>query len=203
MGGFSRWVRFYINPKIESSTSFEVVCRFHLRGFTLFMSRDRGCNAFSFNRNMAEYVDGFGDADSDYWLGLNRIKEILDNHSQNRLLVVLIENQYCENYYDNFSIASAFDKYALHLGQYESWTAANCGDSFKNSVNIEGSSFSAPGSDQTSFNCAGTHQGGWWYANTTSCSECDLTGSRDFMIWPTTLGGAPQRFVGLFITKNG
>ncbi|ESO84999.1 hypothetical protein LOTGIDRAFT_131337, partial [Lottia gigantea] len=169
-------------------------------GFTIFMARDNNCQEFTFNRNMTEYIDGFGDAGGDYWLGLTRIKEILDNHQRNWLKVVLIAKNFFENLYDDFSIGVAANGYPIHLGQYYTGANQGCGDSLTGAVNIEGSPFSAPGSDQTSFNCADTRRGGWWYANDSRCSESHLMSSRDAMLWPTTLGAELQDFVFLRIS---
>ncbi|ESO85004.1 hypothetical protein LOTGIDRAFT_77344, partial [Lottia gigantea] len=143
--------------------AFEVTCEFLHGGYTLIMSRDKACQDLSFNRNMAEYVYGFGDADGDHWLGLTRMKKILNNHPKNRLSVVFFGTNYCENVYSNFSIGTIAERYTITLGDYDTGAFHRCGDSLRGAVDIEGSPFSAPGSDQTSFNCANNRQGGWWY----------------------------------------
>ncbi|ESO84998.1 hypothetical protein LOTGIDRAFT_168259 [Lottia gigantea] len=195
-GIFNAWVRSYIKP-LRLSTAIEVLCEFRYGGFTFFMTRDLGCEDVSFNRKITEYIDGFGDPNADHWLGLIHFKAILDQHSRNRLMVVLIRDDFRENYYDNFSIGAVADGYPIHLGQYDTYSKDNCGDSLTGDVNIEGSPFSAPGSDQTSFNCADTRQGGWWYANDSRCSESYFMGSKGAMLWPTSLGDIQQNVVAL------
>ncbi|ESO85006.1 hypothetical protein LOTGIDRAFT_57836, partial [Lottia gigantea] len=116
----------------------------------------------NFNRNITEYVDGFGDVYGDHWLGLRKIKEILGNHARHKLSVILMNNDYCENYYDDFSIGSAANWYPINFGQYM-LVSNKCGDSLTGSVSIEGSSFSARGKDLTAHQCSTVHQGGWWY----------------------------------------
>ncbi|ESO95042.1 hypothetical protein LOTGIDRAFT_160804 [Lottia gigantea] len=162
-------------------------CQNTIKGCTQFMLRDTMCNKLNFNRNITEYIDGFGDANGDHWLGLTRIKEVLDNHGRSKLSVVLNHKTYCESNYNDFTIGAASSGYPIHLGQYQI-LKKNCGDSLKEVVNIEGSPFSSPGLDQTSFNCANNRHGSWWYANDSRCSESDLMGSRDAMYWPINRG---------------
>lgn len=122
-----------------------------------------------FNRTWQTYKKGFGQADSDYWLG-NEDIHLLTTRTKNDLRVDLQkfsgEKAYAK--YSLFSVASEADKYKLTVGGY----SGTAGDSLDHH---NGKKFTTKDQDNDTYNknCAVMYRSGWWI---TDCFLSNLNG---------------------------
>ncbi|XP_028413273.1 uncharacterized protein LOC114536122 [Dendronephthya gigantea] len=156
-----------INP--DGLGSFRVYCDMNRDrgGWTVFQRRQDGSQ--DFHHEWSGYKAGFGDLNSEFWLGLDKIHR-LSKSGQNILRVDLMDFNGAERYakYGTFSVADESDKYRLNIGSY----AGNAGDSLAVHNQMQ---FSTKDSDNdaSSGNCAMSYKGGWWYEK---CHDSNLNG---------------------------
>lgn len=164
-----------INPSgIVGQGSFTVFCDMSLQdgGWTVILRRVN--DATSFNRKWLPYRNGFGNLNKNFWLGLQKIKEITDYSTSLFELYVGLENfggQVRYARYSSFSLSDENSKYELSLGAY---SAGDAGDALY--ADHHGMKFSTPDQDNDNSpgnHCAEDHTAGWWYNN---CHETHLTG---------------------------
>ncbi|XP_059893271.1 microfibril-associated glycoprotein 4-like isoform X2 [Gadus macrocephalus] len=116
----------------------------------------------NFYRGWEQYKTGFGQASSEYWLGLENI-HLLSGKKSYKLRVDMedFDGAKVSAEYSSFNVAPEKDGYRLTLSGFKDGGA---GDSlaFHN-----GQKFSTFDKDQDSdpANCAETYLGGWWYNN--------------------------------------
>ncbi|XP_064845580.1 angiopoietin-related protein 1a [Oncorhynchus masou masou] len=136
-------------------------------GWTVLQRRKDG--SVNFFRNWENYKKGFGNIDSEYWLGLENIYN-LGKQGDYRLLVELEDwvgkKVYAE--YSSFHLEPESEGYRLRLGTYQ----GNAGDSLSSH---NGKMFTTLDRDKDAFsgNCAHFHKGGWWY---NACGQTNLNG---------------------------
>ncbi|XP_062858210.1 angiopoietin-related protein 1a [Trichomycterus rosablanca] len=137
-------------------------------GWTVLQRRKDG--SVNFFRNWENYKKGFGNIDSEYWLGLENIY-ILAKQGDYRLMVELEDwvgkKVYAE--YSSFRLESESEGYRIRLGTYQ----GNAGDSL---TSHNGKPFTTLDRDKDAFtggNCAHFHKGGWWY---NACGQTNLNG---------------------------
>ena len=106
-----------INP--DGLGSFQVSCDMQTDGggWTVFQRRQD--ISVDFYRGWQDYKNGFGDLNSNFWLGLNKIHR-LTKSGQNVLRVDLTDwtNDTAYAKYGSFSVASESDGYRLDLGSF-------------------------------------------------------------------------------------
>ena len=162
--------RYTITPK--DGLSFDVYCDMdlHGNGWTVFQRR----YAFTdFYRGWNQYVEGFGNIDGEFWLGLGKINQLTE--TGNWLLRIDLESYddtraYAE--YQSFSIGGALTEYNLSIGEY----SGTAGDSL--SIH-DGKQFSTRDRDNdgvSGFHCAQSRNGAWWYSNLGQCGNSNLNG---------------------------
>lgn len=137
-------------------------------GWTVLQRRKDG--SVNFFRNWENYKKGFGNIDSEYWLGLENI-HILAKQGDYRLMVELEDWERKKVYaeYSSFRLESESEGYRLRLGTYQ----GNAGDSLSSH---NGKPFTTLDRDKDAFtggNCAHFHKGGWWY---NACGQTNLNG---------------------------
>ena len=123
-----------------------------------------------FFRNWASYVDGFGDPNGEYWLGLKNIHCLTSRTECTQLKVSLADFDGVKTFatYRFFSVGNAATKYRLKVGGY----AGTAGDSLSIHNGTAFSTFDQD-SDTASGNCAEEHKGAWWYK---ACHLSNLNG---------------------------
>ncbi|KAL9983002.1 hypothetical protein ACROYT_G005122 [Oculina patagonica] len=103
----------------DGSGAFDVFCDQTTAGggWTVFQKRLNG--SVDFYRDWADYKNGFGDLNGEFWLGLDKIYR-LTNSDTYKLRVDLDdwegETKYAE--YDTFAVSDEASKYELSLGSY-------------------------------------------------------------------------------------
>ena len=190
-----------INPA-GSEREFTVFCDMDLRGggWTVILRRVNNSLEPSFNRNWIEYRNGFGKFNENFWLGLQKIKDITDYKSATYELYVGLHSFHptdtvAFSLYDSFNLGDETSKYTLSIGNLN--VTSTAGDAL---VNHNGQKFSTPDDDNDSNpnnNCALDLCAGWWY---NSCLDSHLTGKwyvggslpdinvSDGIIWDTWRG---------------
>ena len=151
---------------------FTVFCDMSLLGGGWTVIQRRIDDSVTFERNMVEYLNGFGHFNGNFWLGLEKIKRITDMGTHE--LYIGLENfQSATRWarYSTFRLGSAASDYPLNVGTYDGTAADALG--FHN-----GQAFSTKDDDNDSHqddHCSQLYKGGWWYNN---CYLANLNGIR-------------------------
>jgi len=105
----------------DGSGAFDVFCDQTTAGggWTVFQKRLNG--SVNFYRGWADYKNGFGNLNGEFWLGLDKIHRL--TNTKNRLRVDLEDTTGKTTYaeYDMFAVTSERTKYKLSLGSYSGW----------------------------------------------------------------------------------
>lgn len=136
-------------------------------GSTLLQRRYNG--SIEFNRKFNEYVNGFGNPASEYWLGLEAMHLLTaDNCSSMRIDMVDIYGAAWYAEYGTFYVGSSDTGYVLEVSGFQ----GNASDAFEYQNHME---FSAIDHDRDISNthCAGNYEGGWWFSH---CQHVNING---------------------------
>ncbi|XP_026761383.1 protein scabrous [Galleria mellonella] len=138
-----------------------------VNGSTLLQRRYNG--SIEFNRKFSEYVHGFGDPTSEYWLGLESMHLLTaDNCSSMRIDMTDIYGGGWYAQYEHFTVGSADTGYVLEVSGFK----GNASDAFEYQNHME---FSAIDRDRDISNthCAANYEGGWWFSH---CQHVNING---------------------------
>ncbi|KXJ08511.1 ficolin-2 [Exaiptasia diaphana] len=159
--------------RISLPPSFYVYCDMVTTGGGWTIIQRRLDGSVDFNRVWADYKQGFGDKNGEYWLGIDRI-HAMTSLGKFRLRVDLEDfegnTRYAE--YDSFSVADEADNYRASIGNY----TGSAADSLTNPDNpINGMPFSTKDrdNDKSSSSCAAFYEAGWWFKD---CHNSNLNG---------------------------
>ena len=144
-------------------------------GWTVFQRRKDG--SVDFYRGLADYEEGFGDLEHEFWLGLDKIHRLTEAGVQNTLRVE-VQDTSSSGYtkYSVFNVGDSSTQYKLTIGGYDSSSTA--GNSMGSDPNLNDQKFSTKDRDDGS--CAQTYLGAWWYAGSGhSCAMSNLNGVYD------------------------
>ena len=125
----------------------------------------------NFYRNWTSYVDGFGDPDGEYWLGLKNIHCLTSRVECTELNVSLADFDGAKQFarYSYFSVGNADTNYTLHIGGY----TGTAGDAFDGYSGIAFTTYDQDNDLSESANCAEYFKGAWWYR---ACHIANLNG---------------------------
>ncbi|KFB38439.1 AGAP011223-PA-like protein [Anopheles sinensis] len=155
----------------ENTTPFEVLCEQNTHfGGGWIVIQQRLTGSVDFYRNWTEYRNGFGDLESDFWLGLEHMHQITNNRPH-ELLVELkdFKGKYIYARYNEFEIGSETDQFKLtKLGNY----SGTAGNSMANNKGFKFSTFDRS-HDNLEGRCPNNHQAGWWFYH---CTQASLNG---------------------------
>ena len=136
-------------------------------GWTVFQRRNDG--SVDFYRDLADYEEGFGDLEGEFWLGLRQILRL----TQAGLTSLHIEVGYgtTRGYakYSTFNIGDSSEQYKLTISGY----SGNAGNSMLSGYNLNNQPFTTKDNDRGG--CANYHQGAWWYYSS-GCTRANLNG---------------------------
>ena len=139
-------------------------------GWTVIQRRNASLGTVNFTRNWEDYVNGFGDLDGEFWIGLNNIYQLTTTLQEMELQISVwndSETSITWNY-QTFRISGPKNKYRLTVG-------GGTGNDSDPLANHNGQYFSTydRDNDASSGNCAYLAQGGWWYND---CYSANLNG---------------------------
>ncbi|XP_070180430.1 microfibril-associated glycoprotein 4-like [Littorina saxatilis] len=139
-----------------------------------------------FNVTKASYVIGFGDANADYWTGLESLHLVTSNSHTYTLGVQVTNvsnNPFYQRYYTGFKVKSKAEGYSMTFTSSfpGSAPASPMGDCFTELKDLPFSTYDDDNDDITSRNCAADFGGGWWYRQG-SCAQCNLVGELRFAL---------------------
>ena len=141
-------------------------------GWTVIQRRNVSLGTVNFTRNWEDYVNGFGDLDGEFWIGLNNIYQLTNQQEMELQISVwnYIVNAITWNY-QTFRISGPENKYRLTVG-------GGTGDGSDPLAYHNGQYFSTydRDNDNSSSNCAYMSQGGWWYND---CYSANLNGRHE------------------------
>ncbi|XP_069102666.1 angiopoietin-related protein 7-like [Argopecten irradians] len=137
--------------------------------WTVIQNRESG--EVDFYRSWADYKNGFGDLNGNFWLGNEAIHDLTTSASVLRIDLVpwLGDARYAE--YSTFSVENEADDYRLTMSGFS-------GTVFHDAMSIHnGMRFSTFDDDNDVWgggSCAVLRTGGWWYR---SCYDANLNGA--------------------------
>ena len=158
-------------------------------GWTVFQRRKDG--SVDFYRNWDQYVNGFGNLNGEFWLGLRYINEITA-HSSSTLRVDLPSGYYAK--YSSFSVGDSASNYTLSVSGY-SGNAGYDSLSYHN-----GMKFTTLDRDNDNWgsNCASQNsKGGFWY---NACHYANPNGEYNSYLYWYPLGNI--KFDEMKIRRN-
>jgi len=185
-------------------------------GWTIFQRRVDGAISF-WNRTWSDYVEGFGDTQTSYWLGLDRLHALIDKETKANRKVILRIDLYgdlcatpekCSGLPNgfwfgewHFKVAGADDNYRLTLSKALSGNLTEHTDYDIFFYMNNGQAFSTLDNDHDmdrKVNCAQFRDfGGWWHRD---CTQTALNGRYGdtqpklrHMVWLSKDGANPQK----------
>ena len=127
-------------------------------GWTMIQRRQDG--SVDFYRDWAEYRNGFGEIDGEFFIGLDKLHALTNYNGPQELLIILEDDGVIKHAkYTNFVVGGESEVYALkHLGVY----SGDAGNSLQGHLGLK---FSTKDRDHDMYdgNCAETYTGAWWY----------------------------------------
>lgn len=127
-------------------------------GWTIIQRRQDGTE--NFYRNLTEYVEGFGNLNGEFFIGLEKLHALTTQDAPQELYIILEDFEGTRRYarYGVFKVGSEQTGYNLTIGSYN----GNAGDklSYHN-----GRKFTTKDrdNDEADYNCAVKYRGAWWY----------------------------------------
>ena len=133
-------------------------------GWIVFQRRQDG--SVGFFKTWEEYKEGFGPVTGEFWLGNEKLHQLLSNTKQYELRVDLGDFDGNKAYakYSTFTVGPESDGYRLTVRGY----SGDAGDSLERH---SGRTFVTK--DRDSLSCSHKYKGGWWYSN---CHYANLNG---------------------------
>ncbi|CAG2230897.1 Angiopoietin-related protein 1,Veficolin-1,Ficolin-1-A,Angiopoietin-1,Fibrinogen C domain-containing protein 1,Ryncolin-1,Tenascin-N,Angiopoietin-related protein 7,Angiopoietin-related protein 6,Ficolin-3,Fibrinogen C domain-containing protein 1-B,Fibroleukin,Fibrinogen-like protein 1,Ficolin-1,Ficolin-1-B,Angiopoietin-4,Tenascin-R,Ryncolin-2,Techylectin-5B,Fibrinogen C domain-containing protein 1-A,Microfibril-associated glycoprotein 4,Fibrinogen-like protein A,Ryncolin-3,Angiopoietin-2,Tenascin-X,Ficolin len=137
-------------------------------GWTVFQRRQDG--KVDFYRGWEEYVNGFGNLNTEFWLGNDKIYR-LTSRGQYELRVNLEDFDGNKAYakYSTFYIGDKSTNYKLTVKGY----SGTAGDSLKTHNKQAFSTKDKDNDSHSRADCAEVNKGGWWYKD---CHDANLNG---------------------------
>ncbi|KAK6170987.1 hypothetical protein SNE40_019257 [Patella caerulea] len=171
----------FIQPSTHGPV-LEVKCVFDWGGLTFIHSRETICMEADFNRTWHDYSVGFGNRHGNYWIGLENIYDIVQNHPKLTLAVVMTHgggNPNVHGFYKGFNVTNSDDDYKITIEQYTGHQDYSSGDSLTNGTySINGRPFSTYDRDSSGNDCPVRFGGGWWYQDQPFCCRANVNGRR-------------------------
>ncbi|XP_033106173.1 microfibril-associated glycoprotein 4-like [Anneissia japonica] len=160
----------YVIQPHEEGEPFRVYCDMDTDGggWTVFQRRKDG--TINFYKDWSEYKFGFGNVDSEHWLGNEKIHRLSSaGNYELRVDMSSFEGESKYAHYDNFRLADEQNNYKLVIGNY----SGDAGDSLGYyHRNCQFSTYDRD-HDLVSYMCAVKFKGAWWYND---CHESNLNG---------------------------
>ena len=133
-------------------------------GWTIIQRRQDGTE--NFYRNLTEYVEGFGNLNGEFFIGLEKLHALTTQDAPQELYIILEDFEGTRRYarYGVFKVGSEQTGYNLTIGRY----TGNAGDSLSIHNGNKFSIIDHDNNESKNINCAEKYRGAWWHK---SCSE--------------------------------
>lgn len=154
-----------------SPQPFLVYCDGKTQGGDWLVIQRREDGSVNFLRKWADYKQGFGNLNGEFFIGLDKLHALTTDTPQ-ELLIVMQDYENATKYakYDAFAIGDENEGYALNvLGAY----SGDAGDSLKNQATQKFTTIDRDNDSSGASNCAVDYHGAWWYA---ACHASNLNG---------------------------
>ncbi|XP_059170341.1 ficolin-1-A-like [Physella acuta] len=150
---------------LKSSAGKDVLCDTVTDGggWIVLMRRYQGEN---FTRPWADYKNGFGSFDFDFWLGLDEISSLTSRGTWLLRIDMRFNRVYYFITYVGFKVDGEDKQYTLHVGTYG---VGNVRDDLSNHDNMKFYTWDSP----IKSSCSQSYKGGWWF---NGCHLVYLTG---------------------------
>ncbi|XP_071943633.1 fibrinogen-like protein 1 [Antedon mediterranea] len=159
----------YVMQPCDGGPEFAVYCDIRESGnWTVIQRRQDG--SVDFYRNWAEYKEGFGNVNTEFWLGNEKIHRITSDGDFE--LLVEMTDHLDETKIANYShvrVGTEEYNYNLTISGY----TGTAGDSLASIHNDKQFTTYNRDNDKRSYNCAEQYKGAWWYNN---CYRSNLNG---------------------------
>ncbi|XP_060073868.1 SCO-spondin-like [Ylistrum balloti] len=150
----------------DPSTGYDVYCEMQRGNGGWIVLQHRFDGSEMFNRSFAEYEQGFGDLNGEFWMGLDKMSKLTNPGRKVRFLLQTYDGAWMTLDYGNFSIANASKQYTLNVSQHISGFSP--GTFSYNS----GRKFYTFDRDNDA-HCAVRRFSGWWFG---SCTYLNING---------------------------
>ncbi|XP_041355317.1 angiopoietin-related protein 1-like [Gigantopelta aegis] len=155
-----------------SNTSFPVRCEMKFGGRTMVQYRDDVTE--DFYRNWTDYRNGFGSLDADFWLGLEKIRQIVKNRDVDLVVFMKLGNgSYYQQRYFNVSVSDESDGYRVMFSHSRPGSSFPLGDSLSYANGSQFTTLDVDNDNWAGGNCAQTHKSGFWF---NACTKCNPNG---------------------------
>ena len=161
-----------ITPDSETTSGldFPHLCETVTDGGGWVVIQRRSTGDTDFDRNWAEYKQGFGSLSGDFWLGNDKIHAITSTGTYEIRIDLEYKGKRAFAHYRDFSVADEKDDYRLNFGAYY----GTAGNSLNYHKGKPFSTVDVDNDDHDIQNCAGVHGGGWWFS---ACDHSNLNGN--------------------------
>ena len=127
----------------------------------------------NFNRSWEDYVNGFGDLEGEFWLGLDKMRQLTSdsvNPYRSLWVGVFTENGLESVDYSSFSVGSRETNYTLTIGCLDNNYRKNAINYLNLQRGMQFSTYDRDNDQEKSENCAHRH-GAWWHDTCTSLND--------------------------------
>ncbi|XP_028392900.1 uncharacterized protein LOC114517402 [Dendronephthya gigantea] len=121
------------------------------------------------SKTWANYKDGFGDSESNFWLGNKNIHELTKTRQRLKITLWTADFNVYEAIYEDFTVGDEASKFVLNFGAY----SGTAGDSLSYHRGMKFSTVDEANFPKLSDACTSSHPGGWWF---NGCVESNLNG---------------------------
>ena len=156
-----------IQPKESSEVDAHYLCDSVTGGGGWIVIQRRVSGDVNFYRSWAEYREGFGSLNGDFWWGNEKIHSLTSSGRYELRVELKYKEKSSFADYSSFSLDGENDNYTLRLGTYD----GTAGDSLSYHNGKPFSTFDRD-NDGLRFNRAVTYSGAWWFYN----KNCNLNG---------------------------
>ena len=144
-------------------------------------------DSVDFDRGWDDYVNGFGDVEGNYWMGLEGIHRLTKSHDVSLYIdIETFEGEPFTLKLQTFFVGDATTNYVIRFTGYSQSSDRVKEDLFYSSY--DGMMFTTRDRDNDlkSYNCASDkNRGGWWYKN---CARINPNGNYEGDVTPTATG---------------
>ncbi|XP_065361234.1 fibrinogen C domain-containing protein 1-like [Calliphora vicina] len=138
-------------------------------GWTIIQRRQDGSE--NFYRNWTDYVEGFGDLNGEFFIGLEKLYALTSLDEPQELYITFEDFEGAKRYakYNEFKVGSNSTDYKLIVGQY----SGDADDCFSQHSGHKFSTNDRDNDIHSTRHCAEYWKGAWWYTN---CFYSNLNG---------------------------